>query len=920
MSPAVNTAEDRATARGSDHSGGASAQRSMPLSAPTALAVELDGTGIEEAVAGGKAASLDRLIGWGFPVPRVGVVTTGAYRRFVRAAGIDAELDACAELEADALEPDRITALFLAPPMPADLLAAIAEVCRRVADCDDATWASGRPTFAVRSSASAEDQAGASFAGQYDSVLDVPAEAVVDAVRQVWASLWTPAAHAYRLSHGIDEHDLAMAVVIMPLVSPDHAGVVFTLDPGGVGGHARVEVVEGLAEGLVSGSDTPDAWIVPRDSPRRLPGESGALLDPLLDLALAVEASMGTPVDVEWVERDGVIQLVQARPITVAVDAAEDDDGFDTPPLPGATYTPAGISEMLPGVLPPLLWTSNGALLEEGFRCLFDDLGLMPERIEAAHGVVGRFRGRAAMNLTLLREVAASMPGGSGEEMERQYFGRTLSSGDDAADDHPDVESGERSGAIASLRSGVPAVRAVRLRSRARREARELVVAIDLVLDSEVDLSALDDAPLLAYLCRLDHLAMRTTAAQVRVAAAAAAAYRGLEVFLGRYLPDPEAAGVTAQELTTGAIGTLSGTQTLALSGVAELAGARGLTAAVRESDGPAELLGAVAAHHDAVELIAEWQQVLARSGSAQVYGGPTWAEDPAGAWSTLQGALRREQRPAPARPETQLADIEAQITGTAKWRLQRVMTGQIVDVRRRMLRRLVDDAVTLLELRELSKGGLLRLGGEARRVHLEMARRLVERDLLADECDVELLSRRELDSAFDANAPAAGGCAPPGATTLTRRRAALDVANASSPLPQTFEGRPSAGVPTDAVGGVFAGWGASKGTYEGPARVVTNPKGSGLQAGDVLVAHTTDPSWTPLFLKAGAIVVEEGGPLSHAAIIARELGLPAVLNVSGIADAVRDGDLVTVDGSGSVRVHESDPEPHSTSSTDAAA
>ncbi len=108
----------------------------------------------------------------------------------------------------------------------------------------------------------------------------------------------------------------------------------------------------------------------------------------------------------------------------------------------------------------------------------------------------------------------------------------------------------------------------------------------------------------------------------------------------------------------------------------------------------------------------------------------------------------------------------------------------------------------------------------------------------------------------------------------------------------------------------MLKGWGASPGRFRGPARVVRDLASSRLERGDVLVAQATDPSWTPLFLTAGAIIVEQGGPLSHAAIVARELGLPAVLNARGAVARLSAGDEVTVDGTeGTIIIHSSDQE-----------
>ncbi len=240
---------------------------------------------------------------------------------------------------------------------------------------------------------------------------------------------------------------------------------------------------------------------------------------------------------------------------------------------------------------------------------------------------------------------------------------------------------------------------------------------------------------------------------------------------------------------------------------------------------------------------------------------------------------------------------------------MQRVMTAQIVDVRRRMLRRLVTDAVEFLHLREKTKSAVLALGGEVRRVHLALGRRLHASGVLKTPLDIDLLGAQELESAFSGRGPTSW--------ELERRRNVLEQLSSDDSVPQIFVGDPSrrlgeAEIPS---GDTFTGWGASVGVYEGPARVITKAT-EPIEPGDILVARTTDPAWTPLFLTAGAIVVEEGGPLSHAAIIARELGLPAVLNVPGLVGrlASYDSPRLRVDGdSGTVVIldaeHDFEPE-----------
>jgi pyruvate,water dikinase len=213
------------------------------------------------------------------------------------------------------------------------------------------------------------------------------------------------------------------------------------------------------------------------------------------------------------------------------------------------------------------------------------------------------------------------------------------------------------------------------------------------------------------------------------------------------------------------------------------------------------------------------------------------------------------------------------------------------------MLRRLVGDAVEFLHLREKTKSAVLALGGEVRRVHLALGHRLHVSGVLESPLDVDLLSAQELEPSFGGRGPSRW--------ELNRRRDVLDVLSTDDSVPQIFVGDPSQrlGEVSEPSGDTFTGWGASAGTYEGNARIITKAT-EPIEPGDILVARTTDPAWTPLFLTAGAIVVEEGGPLSHAAIIARELGLPAVLNVPGLLNRLKsegparlvvDGDRGTV-------------------------
>lgn len=752
---------------------------------------------------GGKGASLARMVAGGCPVPATAVIGAGAYRRLLADAELAAFLSRLAEGTAPP-DADDVDAAFLRTAVPEDLAASIVEAA-----------ASLGPRVAVRSSGSSEDLPDQSFAGQYRSFLDVPTEpeALLRAVRLVWASLWHPAPWAYRRAWGVPDADATMAVVLMAMVPAREAGVVFTSDPGGSGDQMRIEAVEGLGEALVSGQRTPTVWLVPRDLGAELPPGTPDHLGTVRDLASGLEAGEGVPLDIEWAWDGDRVWLVQSRPITVAADA---NDGFDTP-VDDHELTAEGIGEMLPGVLPPLQWSVASFLVEEAFRSVLGSLGALPPDATGPHAFVRRVRGRAALDLDLVKAAAGTIPGASEADIEQQYFGEASTT--------PTAPRHRRSG-LSVLRRDL---RAAAARRQARFQGDLAVEVITRLRAAPPDLEAATDRELLTLRLRLLHLGIRAMTAELGVAASAVAAYGRLEQVLGRYLDDEEAAR-WAQRVTRG--GALP----------------------------PPPEPGA----------------------SRSVFAGPTWAED---------GPVPTHTRPRPVLEgaEDARTELEVALASDPRWRRTRILSGQLVDVRIHLLRRMISDAVEDLGRREHVKAAVLELGGMVRQVHLELGRRLAERGVLPGADDVDLLSEAELRSAA-----LRGEAVPRG--LLGRRRRWLANRREDDLLPSRFRGVPAPAEAPVPLGDCWHGLAASPGRFTGRAVVVDDPARGRPPAGSVIVARATDAAWSPLFVDAGAIVVERGGPLSHAAIVARELGVPAVLDVRG-ATRILGGHLVTVDG-----------------------
>lgn len=773
---------------------------------------------------GGKGRALAQLVVAGHPVPPTGVVTVAAYRSAARQREIVDLVEAIAGGQRASEE--LVDGTFAAVTIEETTERAIVELARTVG--------AGGP-IAVRSSATVEDLHGSSFAGQYRSLLDVDSSdgaAVLQAVRQVWASLWHPAPSAYRRAFGIDEADVAMAVVFMRMVPATTAGVVFTADPGG-GDGARVEAVEGLGESLVSGQRTPSAWVVPAERENR--PDLPLAVHRALDLAFSIEQTFGVPQDVEWAAVDDEVFAVQARPITVL----DEHDGLDTP-IDDHELTTGGIVEMVPGVLPPLRWELNRFLLEEAFRSVLDSLGIIRGSAAEDRPFVRRVRGRAAIDFDQLRAAAAGIPGAV-EELEYQYFGEGTSH----------VVKPDRQ------RFGLSGLRRDLLTLRTRRvviEQADVVgnVARGLARQRRA-LDELTEAELLAYVRRLVDVSARGLAAELGVAAAAAAAYARLEGLLVKHL-GPEAAAAGAQRVTAGG----------------------GIT--VRREP----------------------------TSSAAVFAGPTWLEmelsPPVPQTSGSEGLRGRR------------VELEDQLRATPGWTRRRILTGQVVDVRIHVIRRAAEEVIDQLGRREGAKAAVFQLGGEVRRVHLELGRRLTEIGVLTEPADVELLTSDELTRYVHDAGPPSAVDPPKGdqpvvrGDLIRRRRNWLRRYETEGELPTRFVGTPDREPEPLPEGDVLTGWGASPGRVRGRARVLGSANET-CGNGTVIVAETTDASWSPLFVNAAAVVVERGGPLSHAAILARELGLPCVMNVRG-ATRVLDGCMVSVDGDqGAVVIESRGPE-----------
>jgi len=847
---------------------------------------------------GGKAARLAWLVRHGFAVPEAWVIPAEAFaaalrelppgcdpRSLLRAASGSAGMARAAEARDEILK----------GPLPKGVLEALESLWERVAPT--APWG-----LAVRSSATCEDGELVSMAGLADSKLGVRgADALVQAVRFVWASLASGRALAYLAAHGIK--DVGMAVVVQRMVEARAAGVMFTRAPDARGRQQRViNVGLGLGAPVVDGVTTPDVLrmddrgrivesLIARKEKATVVTTAGlaevaadapdapALADhevlELAEIALRLEKLDRAPWDVEFACDPEKTWVVQARPIT--------GRGFPEGGDEDTVWSTVNVGEALPGVATPLTWSVAGAFSESGFRRAFAALGCSVPRHAK---LVGNVHGRFYLNLSEFMRIAAQVPwlkprtlvelggGAGGDELEVQ------------------VEGVSRKAFYA--RMPFTAVKLAREHLRLDDDvARYEVVAMAAErAHGALDLAILPDDGLARTLRDIQDLLEQSGTVMLTCAASALAAHLALKTVLARVVPIGN--DRLAQALTGGIRDLESARPAIGIMRVAAIARTDGEARARAVLEDPAtvglDALPEGATHRALQSFMDLYGDRAVREAELST---PRWREDPRTVLTMLRVALRGEAREV----EPALARARAHADAEMSQLMPKLNLAE-----QTLVRHLVARAQKAARLRERMRTWVTRVLGMLRDAVLDADRRLQR---LAPELAPPEVTGHDhavlgsvffltLDEIVVALRTSRADLAP----LVRARRAEFARDGARPDPPATFVGTPPSVVLPPLGGDVLRGLPASPGIVEGRARVLLSADAMGdLQTGEVLVVHTTDVGWTPLFLLAAGVVTELGGPLSHAAVVAREFGVPSVVNVEGATRAIRTGDLVRVDG-----------------------
>jgi phosphohistidine swiveling domain-containing protein len=856
---------------------------------------------------GTKALRLSELQRAGLKVPSGFVVTTAAYHAFASAN----------ELKDAAAWTDR----FDQAEIPAGVVDAIVESYWALRDRVSPLSGGERSAYtdhlplAVRSSATSEDLAEASFAGQYDTFLNLTSlDQILKGVRACWGSLWSERARAYRLKNGDCASDVAMGVVVQQQVPADVSGVLFTLNPTtGRERQMAIEAVWGLGEGLVSGQITPDHYVVDGWDEKvltRTIADKGVMVAPraagmggvhqvtvpqanrckpcltdeqlveLARLGYEIQAIYGYPQDIEWALCEGQLYVLQSRPLT----------SFTFDPQMGQ-WTSVNLQEVLPGFVSVLSQSlSHDHEWTEAMQELFVRVKLIRRGREDVRWT-GLLFGRAYWNVGLVKEYNARVPG-----FEERSFDRTMGI-------EPTYKGRGRHTHYTprAIWRGLPILLALKRTYKEILEEAEVYCQKFRRQEEEIleqmDPLPLDDGELRAEVRRILDLHMEANRIALLTSFLATQSQDDFQPMVDQLNANyPGRRPISMGRLLTGLSGVGTVTPLTGLWRLSRRAQSDPLLAKVIEETPLEELRQCLQGFPQGQAFWADLEEYIRTfrymSASDEDLAYPRWDEDPTFVLRALKNFVTGDNEENPEERilwQKRIRELER------KRAVARLFHGWLRFASRRR-----SSFLSQLELvknycwwREETRVVASRAFYYCRKVLLEQGRRWADRGVLESPEDIFWMERKHLLGLLE------GTFSPSEVREVVRkyRRTTVVYRNFTPPSAIVGRGGPKSMAPNPTARR-FTGVPCGSGQATGRAAVVHSlEEADKLKKGDILVAPYTNPGWTPLFSLASGIVMEEGGLLSHGAVVARECGIPTVLQIKDAVRIFQDGQSLHVDG-----------------------
>ena len=850
----------------------------------------------DPALVGGKTAGLARLIAHGFRVPSGLCVTTEAYQSCLQTRGFS-PTERWNHLLRTSTE-DRSHVLVDCQAVIRnidchDLMALVQQAVSRFDQPAHTLWA-------VRSSATNEDAMHASFAGLYRTHLGVPLSRMEWAIKDLWASVWDERVIQYHQQSGLSEAPPAMAIVIQPMLDAQVAGVAYSVHPlTGRADTVLVNAVPGLAVPLVEGTVTPDQYVL-RVSPNgptvtvveriiakkeralRLGAEGvreeavlqgDAEYSSLTDVQLTelarvtkeVEQALHAPVDIEWLIDERGLWLLQARPITHRLDPSllTNDD---------CEWSRANFKETLPELPSPLGLSFLERFMEAYIIAPYRRLGCT---IPVGVTSVRILHGRPYINMTLMHSLILQLRGNASLVTE-QMGGESLTT-------IPGVQPlGWRSYVRAGLLSVREMAKALRYGPAWFKEMKNFAV-----LCQPDRVRCLTDRDLSFRLDDLERW-LATHELTFGIAGGVSLCLQALGTLLPRWLGEDWRALLNAALQGQGSV--VSAQQIVRLAELAEIA--RFEPAVFRLLTADAPIPANFRQSLKDTEFLRAFERYLEEYGHRGVgesdVMSPRFADQPELLLSIVRARLLSPATAAPTDILARQASVRAQALGEIRRRCGWFLHRWLIFAwwYRRLCR--------FFALREANRHHLMYYSMAARNLLLRLGELLVEQGVLGSREDMFFLT---LDERVDVTAGRQRDW-----SEVVRGRRVERERHRLVTVPDTIRDWKDvcnvyAGHDADLSERALRGIPVSAGSISGPARLVRSMADWGrVRAGDIIVTSVIDPGMAPLFVIAGGLVAEMGGTLSHGAIIAREYGLPAIVNVQGATVRICEGDVLMVD------------------------
>ena len=733
----------------------------------------------------------------------------------------------------------------------------------------------GAGPYAVRSSGAAEDGAEHSHAGQYDTLLNVPADGVAEAAGKVWASGYSERVATYsELKTGGEAKP--PAIVVQQMIDARVSGVAFSADPvNGLRGHVVVSAIEGLGDALVSGEEDGQSWVLDGETMPTAPDDPILSVDEVRQvaaLARRAEERFGTPQDIEWAFDGQGLHILQARPITTPLkDSPAKDEAL-------TIFDNSNIVESYPGMVSPLTYSFAVHVYSRVYRAFVRLLGVREAEI-AANGAVfdnmlGRRHGRVYYNLVNWYRALALLPGFA---LNRSYMETMMGVSEPMPTEVVENIGPPPATGFAKVREYARLVRVgvglIAAAIRLPRTRKAFYARLNTALNSGLDLKTTSPTELAREYRRIESELLDRWDAPLVNDFLCMIAFGASRNLMQRWLGED---GLTLHNdvmIGQGDIVSAEPAQRIlkmgALAREAGLDLSNGLDAIRSDPALSAEINSYLEKFSDRCTEELKLESI-------------PLADDPTPLIAAIAASANRTvTHTAPPEP-----DWDALFKGKP--------------VRKRVARWLIGWTKARVRDRENLRFERTRVFGYARQVFLALGREFTARGALDEARDVFFLTKDEVLGAVE------GFALSPDLKSVAAMRKSEDDASATRPDPEErIEVRGPAALASGGgvqradiqTGSERTGTGCSAGQVTAKARVIRDPRTESLEPGDILVARHTDPGWIAVFSNASAIVVERGSLLSHSAIVARELGIPCVVGLKHATQWIEDGEEISVDG-----------------------